>query len=89
MHERAVMRDLLGRVLEVARKEHASGVTRIHVRLGALSHFTPAHFREHFEDASRGTAAEGARVEAVLSDDANAAEAAGVVLESVELEVRD
>jgi hydrogenase nickel incorporation protein HypA/HybF len=89
MHERAVMRDLLGRIIEVARSEHAAGVTRIRVRLGALSHFTPEHFREHFEDASRGTAAEGATVDAFLSYDANEEGAAGVVLESVELEVRD
>lgn len=87
MHERAVMRDVLGRILEVARTEHASRVTRIQVRLGALSHFTPEHFREHFEDASRGTAVDGATVDAVLSYDANEDEAAGVVLESVELEV--
>jgi Zn finger protein HypA/HybF involved in hydrogenase expression len=33
-------------------------VTRISVRLGVLSHFTPQHVREHFEDASRGTIAE-------------------------------
>ena len=38
------------------------------VRLGALSHFTPEHFREHFEDASRGTIAEGAEVDAVVDE---------------------
>ena len=83
------MRDLVGRVVDVAAAERASAVTRIRVRLGALSHFTPEHFREHFEDASRGTPAEGATVEALLSPDTNTAEAAGVVLESVELEVPD
>ena len=87
MHEQAVMRDLVGRIVDVAAAERASAVTRIQVRLGALSHFTPEHFREHFEDASRGTSAEGAAVEALHSDDATAADAASVVLESVELEV--
>ena len=62
-------------------------MTRVKVRLGALSHFTPEHFREHFEDAARGTTAEGATVDAVLSDDATEEDATGVVLESVELEV--
>ena len=89
MHERAMMQDLVGRILGLAAEEHASAVTRIRVRLGALSHFTPEHFREHFEDAARGTSAEGATVETVLSYDATEAEAAGVVLESVELEVRN
>jgi hydrogenase nickel incorporation protein HypA/HybF len=87
VHEKAVMRNLLGRILELAAAEHASAVTRVNVRLGALSHFTPEHFREHFEDESRGTTAEGATVEASLSYDATEENAAGVVLQSVELEV--
>lgn len=87
MHEKAVMRDLLGRILELAAAERASAVTRVNVRLGALSHFTPEHFREHFEDASRGTTAEGATVEASLSYDATEDNAASVMLESVELEM--
>jgi hydrogenase nickel incorporation protein HypA/HybF len=87
VHEKAVMRDLVGRILELAAAERASAVTRVNVRLGALSHFTPEHFRDHFEDASRGTTAEGAAVEASLSYDATEENAAGVLLESVELEV--
>ena len=55
MHERALMRDVLARVEQLAGEEGAVRVTRIDVRLGALSHFTPDHFREHFDDASRGT----------------------------------
>jgi hydrogenase nickel incorporation protein HypA/HybF len=81
------MRDLVGRIDELAAAERATVVTRIHVRLGALSHFTPEHFREHFEDAARGTRAEGTTIEATLCDDLSAPDAAGVVLETVELEV--
>ena len=51
--------------------------------LGALSHFTPEHFREHFDDAARGTLAEGAEVDATLDDDLADPRAQGVVLESV------
>lgn len=87
MHDRALMRDLIGRIDELAAEEEAAAVTRIEVRLGALSHFTPEHFREHFEDAARGTRAEGAEVMATLSDDTSATDAAGVVLETIELEV--
>ena len=86
MHDRALMRDILGRIEELARAERATRVSRVNVRLGALSHFTPAHFREHFEDASRGTVAEGAHVEATLDTEIRATEAHGVVLESVEVE---
>ena len=88
MHERALMLDLIAKIDDVARAGNAKRVTKVSVRLGALSHFTPEHFAEHFVDASAGTVAEGAEVVAVGDGDVNSANAAGVVLESVELEVR-
>jgi hydrogenase nickel incorporation protein HypA/HybF len=89
MHERALMTDLMREIEGVARADGATRVTRVSVRLGALSHFTEEHFREHFVDASRGTLAEGATVEALVADDLDDPRAAGVVLESVEVEVPD
>ena len=86
MHERALMRDVLARVEEAARTEGATRVTRVDVRLGALSHFTPAHFLEHFEDAARGTIAEGAAVVAAVETDIAHPHASDVVVESVEVE---
>lgn len=87
MHERALMADVMRKIETEARMAGASRVTGIRVRLGALSHFTEAHFREHFLDASRGTIAEGAAVEAELRTDPTEPEAQGVVLESVEVEL--
>ena len=86
MHEQALMRDVIGRIVEVAESEGARGVTKVSVRLGALSHFTPEHFREHYVDAARGTLAEGASVVATLDEDITAPDAQGVVVESIELE---
>jgi hydrogenase nickel incorporation protein HypA/HybF len=86
MHDQAVMRDLVRRVVGVAESEGATVVTKVSVRLGALSHFTPEHFREHFRDSARGTIAEGAVVDAVLETSATAPNTQGVVLESVEVE---
>jgi hydrogenase nickel incorporation protein HypA/HybF len=86
MHEQALMRDLVRRIVGVAESEGATGVTKVSVRLGALSHFTPEHFREHFRDSARGTIAEGAVVEAVLETSRTDANAQGVVLESVQVE---
>ena len=80
------MDDVMRKVDAVAHENGAIRVTRIGVRLGALSHFTPEHFREHFADASRGTLAEGAVVDAVVETDLSDPDAAGVVLESVEVE---
>ena len=87
MHERALMQDLMREIEAVARADGATRVTKIEVRLGALSHFTPEHFREHFVDASRGTLAEGAEVDADPRDEHRRSEGGGVVLESVEVEV--
>jgi hydrogenase nickel incorporation protein HypA/HybF len=79
------MEDLVRKVLAVAEAERAASVVGIRVRLGALSHFTPEHFREHWVDASRGTLAEGAEVVATLDGALEGEAAQGVVLESVEL----
>ena len=86
MHERALMQDLVAEIERLGRSERALRITCVEVRLGALSHFTPEHFCEHFVDASRGTLAEGAAVHAELDGDVHAARATGVVLESVEVE---
>jgi len=85
MHEAALMRDLVRRIEAVAREEGGRRVVAVRVWLGALSHFTPVHFREHFVDATVGTLAEGARVEAETSDDIEHPDAAGVRLLSVEV----
>jgi hydrogenase nickel incorporation protein HypA/HybF len=87
VHEKALMDDLMRKLESEAKAEDGRRVIRIRVRLGALSHFTEAHFREHFEHASRGTIAEGAEVEAELRTDPTEPDAQGVVLESIELEL--
>ena len=87
MHEKALMDDLMREIESEAQRAGATRVTRIRVRLGALSHFTPGHFREHFEHAARDTVAEGAEIETELQLDPTHAEAQGVVLESIDVEV--
>ena len=85
MHERALMDDLIRKLEAEAQAAGATRVTCVRVRLGALSHFTEAHFREHFVDASRGTVAEGAAVQAELGADPTEPHAQGVVLESIDV----
>lgn len=80
------MRDLMRKVMAVAAGQNASRVTGIRVRLGALSHMTPGHFQEHFDEAARGTVAEGARIETLEDNDIRSPAAADVVLESIEVE---
>jgi len=89
MHERALMNDVMRKIEETAFAGGATRVTRVGVSLGALSHFTAEHFREHFAEAARGSIAEGADVDAVVEHDIDAAHAGDVVLESIEVEVPD
>jgi hydrogenase nickel incorporation protein HypA/HybF len=83
------MDDLILKIEATAQAEGAGRVTAIHVRLGALSHFTEAHFREHFEQAAAGTLADGAAVQAELGSDPTDPEAQSVVLESIDVELPD
>jgi hydrogenase nickel incorporation protein HypA/HybF len=89
VHEKHLTEDLVRKLEALAVDEGGAHVTRIRVRLGALSHFTPDHFREHFEQAAAGTLAEGAEVQAELSTDPTAPGAQGVLLETVELDLDD
>lgn len=85
MHEQAVMDDLVREIVAVSARNGGARVVGVRVRLGALSHFTPGHFLEHFVDATRGTVAEGAAVESELATDPTEPGAQGVLLESVDL----
>jgi hydrogenase nickel incorporation protein HypA/HybF len=86
MHEMSVLRSLMHKLDEVVVANQGRRVRSLRVQLGALSHFTAEHFKEHFVIASRGTSAEGARVDAVEMSDESDPNAFGVVLESVEID---
>ena len=87
MHEAGLMKGLMRRIGAIAEAEGAERVVVVSVWLGALSHMSPEHFAEHFERASQGTPAEGARLSATASEDTSHEHAADILLESVEVEV--
>ncbi|MCB1748034.1 MAG: hydrogenase maturation nickel metallochaperone HypA [Gammaproteobacteria bacterium] len=86
MHEASLMRALMRGLLDAAAQNQATRVTAVTVRLGALSHMSPGHFREHFEQAAAGTIAAGARIETIAESDIASPTAADVVLEAFECE---
>jgi hydrogenase nickel incorporation protein HypA/HybF len=86
MHERALILNLLRQVNDIAAAEGARKVTRVSVWLGALSHMSPGHFREHFDQDAAGSIAEGAELDCTASDDLADPNATSVLLESVEVE---
>ncbi len=86
MHEQSLMQNLLRRIAQAAGAERAARVQAVSVRLGALSHMSPEHFREHFLRASAGTLAEGARLDITASDVLDDPAAADVLLTGIEVE---
>ena len=57
--------------------------------LGALSQFSAGHFRAHFDNEARGTAAQGAALHIAVSEDIEHPRAQSVVIQSVDLEIPD
>jgi hydrogenase nickel incorporation protein HypA/HybF len=89
MHETGVVRDLIRRLEGLARDAGAAKVSGVIVRLGALSQFSPEHFRTHFDEETGGTLVEGAMLTIVTSQDASHPNAQDVMIESVDLDIRD
>ena len=85
MHELSLMADLLKKIDELAIEQHADRVVGVKVKLGALAHISADHFRGHFVDGTKGTRAEGARLEVVVSEDTNDPSAQNIVLDSIEV----
>jgi hydrogenase nickel incorporation protein HypA/HybF len=81
------MRGLMAKLESLASEQHASRVKGVRVRLGALSHFSAEHFREHFQEASRGTLAADATLEIEVSTDLADPRAQDVILESIDVEI--
>ena len=87
MHEASLMKGLMAQIEKLAAENKATRVTGVKVNLGALSHFTAEHFREHFEAAALGTKAALATLDVTLSEDIQAPDAQNVILESIEFEI--
>lgn len=85
MHEKKMMEQLINKILEIAKKEKASLVTRISVKLGALCHMDKAHFKEHFDEVAKGTIAENAVIDAELCSDIKDPSAQWVSIKSIDV----
>jgi len=62
MHELSVCQALLQQVTEIARRERADRVTRIHLRIGPLSGVVPELLEQAFSIARAGTLADQAEL---------------------------
>jgi hydrogenase nickel incorporation protein HypA/HybF len=79
------MADLFKKIDDLAKAHNAKRVVCARIRLGALSHISAAHFREHFLEGSKGGVAEGARLEIEESQDAEDPNAQHILLREIEV----
>ena len=86
MHELSLVASLCARAEGVARAEGAQRVVGMSVRLGALSHLSPDHLRDHLARAAVGSILEGARVAVTIDTDLSSPTAQDIELLSVEVE---
>ena len=86
MHEFSLLKDLMKKINEVTAENKADRVSALTVQLGALSHISADHFREHFEHAAKGTVVEHARLDIVEAKDETAPDAMDILLKDIELE---
>jgi hydrogenase nickel incorporation protein HypA/HybF len=89
MHEMSLINDLMRKIMRVADEHGARRIVGLKVELGALSHLSAAHFREHFEEAAAGTPAAGARLDIVELTDIHDSHAQDILLRSVEVAADD
>jgi len=86
MHEQSLMVDLMKKINAIATQQNVDQITRVKIRLGALSHISAGHFREHFVLAARGSCAEKAELDIEVLTDINDPQAQDIILDSVEVE---
>ena len=87
MHELSLFKNLLRKIASISEENEGKKIVVLTIKLGALCHLSADHFREHFEQFSVGTAAEGALLEIEECADYHAPDAQEMVLQSVEIEV--
>ena len=85
MHEASLLRDLMEKIESIVVSDGGGTLASIRVSVGALSHMSPEHFREHFDQATSGTRFHGARVDVRLLEDYDHPHAQDIILESVEV----
>jgi hydrogenase nickel incorporation protein HypA/HybF len=86
MHEAGLVKDLIRKVDAMVVSQGGKRAKTVKVRIGALSHLSGEHLREHFESAAQQTHAAGANLEWEMVEDLSDPHAQDIMLESLEIE---
>ncbi len=85
MHEMSLINNLLNKIEVLAREQNGEKITNVKVRLGALSHISKDHFRDHFVEGTKGSIADGAQLEIEVSEDLEDPQAQDILLLSIDI----
>lgn len=86
MHEQSLMADLIRKIDRIGQEQPGSRIVRVKVKLGALSHISADHFKEHFVHAIQGGFAEQAKLDIEVLTDLSDPHAQEILLDSIEVE---
>ena len=80
------MTDLMRKINSIGNENGAKNIIGIKVKLGALSHISAEHFKEHFVISAKGSLAEHAKLDVEVLKDINDPHAQEIILDNVEIE---
>lgn len=85
MHELSLLKDLLHKMEQIAQDNKPLQLQSVTVVLGALSHISADHFREHFQDAVAGSELASVTLVVESDTDMHSPTAQDIVLKSADL----
>lgn len=86
MHEASLVSNLIEKIIGIAADHDVCRIRAARIKLGALSHISPAHFRDHFRIASQGTVAEHVELDIQVATDTTAPDAHDIILISIDVD---
>ena len=86
MHEQFLMADLVRKIDSISQAQHPKNIVRVKIKLGALSHISADHFKEHFVQAAKGSRVENTQLDVEVLTDLNDPHAQEILLDSVDVE---
>jgi Zn finger protein HypA/HybF involved in hydrogenase expression len=69
MHKLSLTADLIRKRDSIAHEQHPAKIIDVTIKLGALTHVSVPHLREHFVQACRGTPLESTRLAMEIGTD--------------------
>jgi hydrogenase nickel incorporation protein HypA/HybF len=86
MHEYHIVEDVIKQILAKARASNASRVTRVRLVMSEMSGLKEAPVRSYFENLSRGTLLEGAKLVIKLARGIPANPGKGIYIDNIEID---